>query len=316
MACLITGGTGFIGSRIVRDLVREGQEVVVFDSFPQMNVLREFLSESELGAVKSSQGDILDLASLFRACKDYKVENIIHMAYFKILHAKANPLMATKVNCEGTGNVFEAARILGLRRVVWASSIAVFGPPERYGGQPIANDAPHCPDTFYGACKSFNEHQAAYYCDAYGLDILGLRYAVGYGPNKVGSTSYPIIREVMEKPAMGEPGRVPHGDSVLNWLHVDDAAAAAVYATAAPKTKSRVFTVAGETRSVKEVADCVRELLPSAEIALEPGKLVFACHFDLRPMREELGYQNRLSFREGIRETINAVRRQRGLPAV
>jgi nucleoside-diphosphate-sugar epimerase len=97
---------------------------------------------------------------------------------------------------------------------------------------------------------------------------------------------------------------------------VDDAAAAAVYATTAPRTRTRVFTVAGETRSVKEVADTVRELLPSADIALQPGQLVFACHFDLRPMRDELGYRNRLSFREGIRETINAVRRQRGVPTI
>lgn len=316
MACLVTGGTGFIGSRIVRDLVRAGESVVVFDAVPQLQALQQTMSDTELAGVKIVQADILDLAALLRACKEHRVETIVHMAYFKILHAKANPLMATKINCEGTGNAFEAARILGLRRVVWASSIAVFGPPERYGGEEIPNDAPHCPDTFYGACKSFNEQQAAYYGDAYGLDILGLRYAVGYGPNKVGSTSYPIIREAMEKPAVGEPGRVPHGDSVLNWLHVDDAAAAAVYATAAPKTKTRVFTVAGETRSVKEVADCVRELLPSAEIVLEQGKLVFACHFDLRPMRDELGYRNRLSFREGIRETINAVRRQRGLPTI
>src|SRR5208282_2494552 len=132
MACLITGGTGFIGSRIVRDLVREGQPVIIFDSFPQMNAVKQFLSESELGGVKFLQGDILDLASLFRVCKEYEVENIIHMAYFKILHAKANPLWATRVNCEGTGNVFEAARILRLKRVVWASSIAVFGPPEMY----------------------------------------------------------------------------------------------------------------------------------------------------------------------------------------
>ena len=64
----------------------------------------------------------------------------------------------------------------------------------------------------------FNEHQAAYYCDAYGLDILGLRYAVGYGPNKVGSTSYPIIHELIEEPAVGQPGKVPYGESGINWL--------------------------------------------------------------------------------------------------
>ena len=71
MTCLITGGTGFIGSRIVRDLVREGQQVVIFDSFPQMSALQQTLSQRELDAVTIFQGDILDLASLFRACKEY-----------------------------------------------------------------------------------------------------------------------------------------------------------------------------------------------------------------------------------------------------
>mgnify|MGYP001052744479 CR=1 FL=1 len=304
MSYLVTGGTGFIGSRIVRDLIREGQPVVIFDVLPQMNALKEMLIQSEMGAVKTVQGDILDLAALLRACIEYKIDTIIHMAYFKVLHARANPLWATRVNCEGTANVFEAARICGIKRVVWASSIAVFGPPEMYSGEDIPNDGPHYPATFYGACKSFNERQASLYCDSYGLDIIGLRYAVGYGPNKVGSTSYPIIHELIEKPAVGEPGRVPYGESVLNWLHVDDEAAAALHAARAPSTRTR------------EVADYVRELIPGADIVLEKGSLVFSSRFDLRQTREELGYRNRWSCKEGIRETINAVRRQRGLPLI
>lgn len=316
MAHLITGGTGFIGSRIVRDLVREGHDVVVFDFLPQLNLLSEMMTEREIAAVKVVQGDILDMAALVRTCQENRIDTIIHMAYCKILLAKANPLWATKVNCEGTGNIFETARMLGLKRVVWASSIAVFGPPEKYAGEKIPNDAPHYPTTFYGACKSFNENQAAYYCDTFGLDIVGLRYAVGYGPNKVGSTSYPIIHELIEKPALGEPGKVPWGESVINWLHVDDEAAAAIHATKAPPTKTRVFTIAGETHSVKEVADYVRVLIPTADIVLEKGSLAFACRFDLTPTREELRYYNKRSFEEGIRETVNAVRRQRGLPII
>jgi len=316
MAYLITGGTGFIGSRIVRDLIREGQQVVVFDFLPQLKVLTEMMTEGEVAAVKVVQGDILDLATLLRACKENRIDTIIHMAYFKILLANANPLWATKVNCEGTGNVFETARILGLKKVVWASSIAVFGPPEKYPQEYIPNDAPHCPVTLYGACKSFNENQAVHYCDAYGLDIIGLRYAVGYAPNKIGSTSYPIIRELIEKPALGEPGKVPWGESIINWLHVDDEAASAVHAAKVPMTKTKVFTIAGETHSIKEVADYVKKLIPTANIRLENGFQVIASKFDLRSTREELGYHNKWSFEEGIKETINTVRRQHGLPAI
>ena len=84
----------------------------------------------------------------------------------------------------------------------------------------------------------------------------------------------------------------------------------------APRTKTRVFSIAGETHSAPEVAECARGLIPSAEVVLEKGRLVFACDFDLTHTREELGYSNRLSFEDGVRATINAVRRQRGLPVI
>lgn len=313
---LITGGTGFIGSRIVRDLIKEGERVIVYDFLPQMNFFQEIMTDKEIMTVKVVQGDIIDLATLMRVCKENKVDKIIHMAYFKTILAKANPLWATNVNCVGTGNIFETARILGLKKVVWASSISVFGPPEKYSQEYIANDAPHYPVNLYGACKSFNENQAAHYCETYGMDIVGLRYAVGYGPNKIGSGTYPIIHAVIELPALGEPAKVPFGESLLNWLHVDDEAGSAVHAAKTPPTKTKVFTVAGEAHTVKEVADYVKKLIPAAKIIMEKGFQLTACKFDLTPTRKELGYQNKWSFEEGIKETINTVRRLHGLPAI
>ncbi|MFC1862009.1 NAD-dependent epimerase/dehydratase family protein, partial [Chloroflexota bacterium] len=221
-----------------------------------------------------------------------------------------------KVNCEGTGNIFETARILELKKVVWASSIAVFGPQEKYPQEYIPNDAPHYPVNMYGACKSFNENQAAHYCETYGMDIIGVRYATGYAPNKTDSDTTPIIHEVIWKPALGEPGKVPWGESFINWIHVDDDAGAAVHAAKVPMTKTKVFTVAGEARSIKEVADYVKKLIPTANITLEGGVRIRAHKFDLTSTRKELGYENKWSFEEGIKDTINKLRHQHGLPGV
>lgn len=316
MNYLVTGGTGFIGSRIVRDLIRGGENVIVYDFLPRANAFQEIITAKEIAAVKILRGDILDLATLMRVCKEGKVDKIIHMAYFKTALTKSDPLWATKVNCEGTGNIFETARILGLRKVVWASSIAVFGPQEKYPQEYIPNDAPHYPVNLYGACKSFNESQAAHYCDAYGMDIIGVRYATGYAPNKVGSDTSPIIHEVIEKPALGEPGKVPWGDSIINWIHVDDDAGAAVHAANAPATKTKVFTVAGEAHSAKEVAGYVKKLIPTARITLERGVRVRAYKFDLTATQKELGYVNKWSFEAGIKDTVNELRRQHGMQAV
>ena len=93
--------------------------------------------------VKIVQGDVTDAPSLFRTIRENNVEKIIHTASLLGTESNTNPLMALKVNCEGTICVFEAARVLGLEKVVWSSSHAAFGPPEMYPDEYIPNDAPH-----------------------------------------------------------------------------------------------------------------------------------------------------------------------------
>ena len=131
MAFLVTGGTGFIGSYIVRNLVREDNPVVVYDWFPERKALERLLSHEEIESkVKIIHGDVTNFSQLIRTIKENNVDKIIHMAALLMHDINANPLMGTKVNCEGTVSIFEAARLLGLSKVVWASSGSVFGPAE------------------------------------------------------------------------------------------------------------------------------------------------------------------------------------------
>ena len=135
MTYLVTGGTGLIGSRIVRDLAREGEQVVVYDWRPARSSLERLLSEEEIeGMVKIVRGDVADSRQLFRTIQENNVKRIIHLASILMPESNADPLLALRVNCEGTVCVFEAARVLGLQKVVWASSNAIFGPPEMYPG--------------------------------------------------------------------------------------------------------------------------------------------------------------------------------------
>ncbi len=176
MTYLVTGGTGLIGSRIVRDLVREGEQVVAYDWLPARSSLERLMSEEEIGSmVRIVQGNVTDSPCLIRTIRENDVEKIIHTAALLTVEANADPLLAVKVNCEGAICVFEAARILGLKKVVWASTNSVFGPPEKYPEEYIPNDAPHHPQNIYGATKSFCEVAAAYYSDQHGADITGIR---------------------------------------------------------------------------------------------------------------------------------------------
>ncbi len=323
MTYLVTGGTGFIGSRVTRDLVREGEPVVVYDWNPDAFILERLLTKEELAdKVKIVRGDVTDFAHLVSTIKKYNVEKIVHLAALLLHDVNANPLLAVKINCDGTVAIFEAARLLGLKKVVWISSGSVFGPPEAYEQEFIPNDAPHYPQNLYGATKSMDEQFAAYYADRYGLDIEAIRLVLVYGAWQSRGRTAAIIREMVANPALGKPGKVPAArDNILGWTYVDDAARAIVLACKAGKTRTRSFSVRGMIHSVGEIIDYVTELIPGADISVlslekSQSHLIMTCKYDMTRIEEELGFRLRWTMKDGIRETINMVRKDKGLPAV
>jgi UDP-glucose 4-epimerase len=320
MTYLVTGGAGFIGSHVVRDLVREGEQVVVYDWFPERIGLERLLTEEEIeSSVKIVHGDVTNFSQLIGTLQENNVEKVIHMAALMLHEVNANPLLGVKVNCEGTVSVFEAARFLGLKKVVWPSSGSVFGPAEMYPQEYIPNDAPHYPQNIYGAAKSFDEFVAAYYSNRYGLDITALRFVMVYGAGQVRGRTARIIQELVCNPALGKPGKVPAaGDNVLGWTYVDDAGRATVMASKVSQTRTKAFSVRGEIHTVQEIADYVKELLLGADITLLPlersaSHTIMTCKYETRLIEEELGYHPQWTMKEGIKATVNIVRREHGL---
>ena len=323
MTYLVTGGTGFIGSRVVRNLVKEGEQVIVYDWYPERIMLERFLSETEIEEkVKIIQGDVSDFAHLINVIKQYNVEKIVHLAALLLHDVNANPMLAMRVNCDGTVATFEAARLLGLKKVVWISSGSVFGPPEAYSEEYIPNDAPHYPQNLYGATKSLDEKFATYYADRYDLDISAIRLVLVYGAWQSHGRTAAIIRQMVVNPALGKQGKVPAaGDNILGWTYVDDAARAIVLACKSEKTKTRSFSVRGNIHSINEITDYVKELIPEADIlllSLEKSKshLIMTCKYDTTRIEEELGFHTQWSMKQGIKETINMVRKEAGLPII
>lgn len=323
MTYLVTGGTGFIGSRIVRNLVREGEQVVVYDWNPERLALNRLLRADDINNnVKIVQGDVTDYAHLTGIIKQYNCEKVVHLAALLLHDVNANPAMALKVNCEGTVNVFEAAKLMGLKKVVWISSGSIFGPPEAYKEEYIPNDAPHYPQNLYGMTKSLDEHFANYYSDKYNLDITAIRLVLVYGAWQSRGRTAAIIREMVTNPAVGIPGKVPAArDNILGWTYIEDAAQAIMLACKSNKTKTRSFSVRGAIHSVGEIADYVKELVPEAEInflSLERSQshLIMACKYDMSRIEEELGFHTQWTMKQGVKETINLVRQEKGLKAV
>jgi nucleoside-diphosphate-sugar epimerase len=323
MNYLVTGGTGFIGSRVVRDLVREGNKVFVLDWYPERIVLEKFLSNEDIEEkVRIIQGDVTDYALLTRVIGQNNIESIVHTAAMLLHDVNSNPLQAIRVNCEGTVSVFEAAKLLKVKKVVWISSGSVFGPPENYSQEYIPNDSLHNPQNLYGATKSLDEHLASYYADSYGMDIVAIRPVLVYGAWQKHGRTAAIIQQMVINPALGKPGKVPAaGSNILGWTYVEDVVRAINLACKTGKTKTRAFSIRGNIHSVKEIADYVKELIPGSDITLMPlekskSHLIMTCKYDVTRIQEELGFHLEWAMRDGIKDTINLARKEKGLDPV
>ena len=315
MAYLVTGGMGCIGSYVIRDLLNAGEDTVVYDFIHDLTIPKLVLTEEQLEQFTFVQGDITDLAHILRTVKAYDIDRIIHLASWQVPACNANPPQALNIVCEGTINMFEAARLFDIKRVVWASSVAVFGSPEDYNHQQIANDAPHYPKFIYGACKSLNERYATHYFDAYGVDTVGLRFTAVYGVGRTrGMSSF--TTQMIEAVALGRPYVSPFGDDAVDWQYVEDVSRSILMSCTCPTTESRVFNVKGGIRPVADGVAYLKELVPDAQITLEPGVFGISWDYDAKPIAEEVGFTSAYTMEQGILKTLNRFRELAGLAPI
>lgn len=315
MNYLITGGTGFLGSYICKQLLDEGHKVVCYDYAPSQNSIEQVLAPSELDEVTIVQGDVRDFIRLVHVCQDENINCIIHTAGLLLADSEKNIPAAVETNIMGTVNVFEAARICGIKRVVWSSSNSAFGSPDSFPYKHLPNDAPHFPITIYGRFKDFNEFLGDFYYERYGLEAIALRYVVIYGKARMrGGANW--INALLNDPALGIPSEVPCGDDSPNLLYVVDAARATVLASQSQSLNRRAYTITGECKSMAEIRDYVISLIPEAQIKLLPGNMGIVWNFETSVEEEELGYKPEFNVERGARETINLLREEVGLPPV
>ena len=308
MTILVTGGTGFIGSSILRALVNKNEKSIANDLMPDLSLIGDISDKIEI-----VRGDVLDLPNLLRIIKNHEVDKVIHMVYLLIDASRENPYRAIEINIQGTNNVFEAARILDLERVVFASSAGVYGPAEYYGGTSVEVDeeSPTKPTTVYGACKVLNEFMLKVYSERYDLDLIALRPTQVYGPGRTrGGVAF--MSRLIEDPARGKPVVLAYPpDQEHDWLYVKDTADAFVTACFAKKPKHDIFNIAGGTHTLEEAAKYIKELIPDAKITFGDKPVGWVSRYNSTRAANELGIRPKYSLKSGVEEIVESARRKK-----
>ena len=320
---LVTGGAGFIGSHVARQLAERGDRVFLFDQRPPAAEAAYWL-EPVKSRVTFVRGSVDQWPEVVAAVKDASPDAIVHTAAIGDPAAvQHKPFLALKVNVEGSLHCLESARLFGVRRVVLFSSIGAL-PGVRY--QPV--DASHpviCNDEgpgsgFYGASKVAVEAFAYGYRQAFGVDFVVLRPSAVYGFGM----QHPIfVKPMVEDAVNGRPTRFANGrEFPRDYTHVHDVAQLTLRAVDVPELNDRIFYAAtGEKlRTAGELADIVRCIVPAADIEIGPGlseadklEIRYRGMLDIANAVEQLGYRPRFrKLEDGVEDYVREYRRYIG----
>jgi nucleoside-diphosphate-sugar epimerase len=312
VAVLVTGGAGFIGSHLVDALVECGARVRILDNFATGR--RRNLAHLE-GSVEVSSGDLRDAEVCALACDG--VELVFHQAALgSVPRSIKDPATSIAVNVTGTANLFAAARDARVRRLVYASSSAVYGDSRELPKREGQEGAPLSP---YAASKQMNEQLAEVFGRCYRLDLVGLRYFNVYGTRQRHDGPYAAVIPRFFDACFSGSAPVIYGDGEQSrdFTYVADAVAANLLAAGAPASAAgRAFNVAtGERCTVNQLAAIVRGLAGGgAEPVHEEPRAGDVRHSlaDLETSRKVLGYQPQHDAESGLAKLAAALAAGRG----
>lgn len=299
---LVTGAMGCIGAWTLHHLAKQGKKAVSFDLSADRHRLDLLMTPSEQAAITFVQGDLTDTAQVQAAFDDHGITHVIHLAALQVPMCKANPVLGARVNVTGTVNVFEAARHAGLKHIAYASSIAVYGPPEDYTTDILPHDAPMLPRTLYGVYKVANEGLADVYWRDHGLSSTTLRPYTIYGLGRdQGLTSEPT--KAMRAAAQGEDYHISFGGR-MQFQYASDVALQFIDAAEKPLDGAYGFNMSTDPIPVESVAEIITDLVPDVAITVGDGRLPFPEGFDSSELKRAFDTVYETPLRDAVAATI------------
>lgn len=289
----VTGGAGFIGSHVICRLVHDGHDVCALD-----------IQKPQSG-IDFREVDVLDLPALTEATTDLDV--IFHLAGMSnVDFAYKDPVRTVRLNVDGTAHVLEATRRNGLRRMVFASTVWIYGSATD-GSQPLTEAAPIAlarAGHIYTSTKVAAELLIHSYADMYELPFTILRYGVPYGPGMRAET---VFARFVSKARAGEPLTVAgDGKQYRNYVYVSDLADAHARVVD-DAAENEVIALEGDERvTVLDIAEAVQAHFPGTRIEHVPGRPGDFKGIAISNARAEqvIGWRPTTSFRDGMRQYV------------
>ncbi len=303
---LVTGGAGFIGSHLIETLLQLDQEVVSFDNLAtgylgNLDLVRNSLTSEQAARLTILTGDLADYDACLTACD--RMDHILHQgALGSVPRSIDDPVGSHEANTTGTLNLFAAAREKDVRRVVYASSSAVYGDEPSL---PKIEDRTGRLLSPYAATKAIAETYAEAFSRCYDLEFAGLRYFNVFGPRQDPEGPYAAVIPIwIASMLRGEPVYINgDGETSRDFTYVANVVRANLLAATVPRLAepARVFNVAiGGRVTLNELFDALRQSLavlrPGLDIPdpvyrdFRPGDIRHS-HADFSRARDELGFE-------------------------
>ena len=294
---LITGGAGFIGSHIAHTLLKKGHKVIVFDNFSSgsLDNLKDIKSQ-----IKIIKGDITDFKQLKAAFKgvDYVYH---HAALVSVAESMAKPQDTQKINIEGTNNVLEAAKQTGVKRVLLASSSAVYGNGKQI---PYKENGPTDCQSPYAASKLIGEELLKMYNKSYGLNTVMVRYFNVFGPGQNPNSPYAaVIAKFMQCAEQGKAFCIGwDGKQSRDFVFIEDVVAATILVMMKGKAGEVYNVASGKTHNLLQLASAIEQVKGvKLERTFRPKRAgdVKKSAADITKITK-LGYKAKFNLKEGL----------------
>lgn len=300
---VVTGGAGFIGSHLTKQLAAYGYRVTVFDnlqlSYGQLTNLKDIQADIEY-----TYGDVCNFDDVLRTVKDAKF--VFHLAAISHLPiCQANPLKCFRANYGGTLNVLEAARVSNVETVIFAGTDHIYG---HQASIPISEDCPYHPEDAYALSKTEGVRLCLLYHRAYGLDVRILVSGNVFGEHQDSSKVVPIF---IQQALRNEPLSVDGGMQTRDFYYVGNLVNAYILvATSSGLASGEVFNVGGgDEISILNLAERIIEACHSRS-ALESRKYRYSDNSNSRLLLDRskiervLGYREEIGFATGLERTV------------